>query len=392
VLRLAAAAALLVLACSPSARAQSRWLAGYLQTVPLWTGTTALAEGHLSDFNRFRLTIEPVFGRVAGEVVYEQATTFRTQGAMAGFGLGSVQGGGEYLDLQWTLSEREHVLWRHRFDRLKVGWRPTDAVELSLGRQAVSWGTTLFLTPADPFIPFNPADPFREFRAGVDAARVRMSPSPLSEIDVVVRPTRTAAGEEMTALARGLVTWRNWELSGWGGSLYGDAAGAFGASGAIGAWAVRGEAVVREVRDQVIVRGTVGVDHLQQVLGRDLSFLFEYQHDGLGASSPDDYLIVSLSDPSRRGELQVLGRDEAVIQAAYKLHPLWSLSGLWLWNLNDRSALLAPSVGYSASDEISIAGGVYFGIGDAESTLARPLPSEHGLLSTTAYVSISWYF
>ena len=107
-----------------------------------------------------------------------------------------------------------------------MAWQPNDAVEVSVGRQAVSWGTTLFLTPADPFIPFSPADPFRVYRGGIDAARARIYPGPLSEIDVVFRPSRTLVGEETTALARGLTTWRNWEVSGWGGTLYGDAAGA----------------------------------------------------------------------------------------------------------------------------------------------------------------------
>lgn len=389
---LAALAALVVLGCADQARAQSRWLTGYLQTVPLWTGATALADDTLSDFNRIRIAIEPVFGDVAVEAAYEHAMIFRNQGSRPGFSLGSVPGGAESLDLQWTITDRGHVRWQHRFDRLKVGWRPIGLLELSLGRQAVSWGTTLLLTPADPFIPFNPADPFREFRAGIDAARVRFSPSPLSEIDIVVRPTKTDVGDEVTALARGLATWRNWELSGWGGSLYGDAAGAFGAAGSVGAWAVRGEAVAREVRDEVIFRGTIGVDHLQQVRGRDLSFMFEYQHDGLAAGSADEYLDVLLSDPFTRGELQVLGRDEAVVQASYQLHPLWSVSGLGLWNLNDRSALLAPSVAYSAADEATIAAGMYFGIGDNEPTLVRPTPSEYGLSGTTAYVSISWYF
>ena len=91
-----------------------------------------------------------------------------------------------------TRTEEEHVLWQHRFDRLNVGFSPSQAMDLTLGRQAVSWGTTLFLTPADPFLPFSPSDPFRQFRGGGDAARLRLYPGPLSALDVVVRvlPTR----------------------------------------------------------------------------------------------------------------------------------------------------------------------------------------------------------
>ena len=252
--------------------------------------------------------------------------------------------GGEWLNLQLTITEEEHVLWQHRFDRLQIGWNPTSAVELSAGRQAVSWSTTLVFTPADPFSPFNPSDPFREFRAGIDAARLRIYPTPLSEIDVVVRPTKTEIGEELTAVARWLGTWNNWELSSWAGSLYGDGAWAFGTAGALGAWAIRGEAVVRGTDDAAVFRGTFGVDRLLQIAGRDLMLVFEYQRDGFGATTPDEYLDVVFSDPTKRGELQVLGRDETALQVSYQLHPLWSVAGLWLWNLSDRSALLSPQL------------------------------------------------
>jgi hypothetical protein len=381
-----------VLALSGPLNAQPL-VTGYIQSIPLASGSTALSAGNVSSFNRFRLTTEPVFKRLTFNVAYEHAATIRPRLTPAGLGVGVVPSGGEWLNLQQTIAEDEHVRWEHRFDRLRIGWRPTRSVELSVGRQAVSWGTTLFLTPADPFSPFSPADPFREFRAGVDAVRVRMNPSPLSEVDLVVRPTRTAAGEELTALGRGLMTVKNWELSGWGGTLYGDLAGAVAAAGALGALAVRGEAVVRDVAGQVAVRGTLGVDRLLQVGGRDLFILAEYQHDGLGAAGSGEYLGVVLSEPFTRGELQVLGRDETVAQASYQLHPLWGVGGLWLWNLNDRSMLLSPSVSYSASEAASVAGGVLFGLGDDQQvTPARPLPSEYGVAGVTAYLSMSWFF
>ena len=383
---------LLVLVGGSEPRAQSRWLTGYLQTVPLWTGSTQLTKSDVSNFDRFRLTSETVFDSVSLTIAYEHAVTFRRRATFRGSGIGTVPSGGEWSNLQWTITEEEHVLWQHRFDRLQIGWNPTSAVELSAGRQAVSWSTTLVFTPADPFSPFNPSDPFREFRAGVDAARLLIYPTPLSEIDIVVRPSKTDVGEELTAVARWLGTWNNWELSSWTGSLYGDGTWAFGTAGALGAWAIRGEAVVRGTDDAVVFRGTFGVDRLLQVGGRDLMLVFEYQRDGFGATTPDEYLDVVFSDPAKRGELQVLGRDETVLQVSYRLHPLWSVAGLGLWNLNDCSALISPSFTYSVSDESSFVGGMFFGVGDDESTLARPLPSEYGVAGTTAYLSLNWFF
>jgi hypothetical protein len=120
--------------------------------------------------------------------------------------------------------------------------------------------------------------------------------------------------------------------------------------------------------------------------------IIEYQHDGLGASNPNEYLDIFQSDPFLRGEHQVLGRDEAVFQGSYQIHPLWSLAGLGLWNLNDKSFLISPSFAYSASDDSTISGGLFFGFGDDEVTSARPLPSEYGLAGTTLYFSVSMFF
>ncbi len=390
--------ALLVLLCvaaaATPARAQVGWLSGYLQTVPLFTDATPFTPSNASDFNRIRLTIEPTWGPLSLEASYEHTLTFRQRRLSGGLGLGTVPSGGEWFNLGGTITgaDEEHVQWRHRFDRLNVGFSPGQAMDLTVGRQAVSWGTTLFLTPADPFLPFSPSDPFRLFRGGIDAGRLRLYPGPLSSLDLVVRPTDTALGEELTALLRGLTTWKNWELSGWGGTLYGDRAGALGAAGGIGVWAVRVEAVIREIRGRVVGRGSIGLDRLLQIGGRDLSILLEYQRDGLAAAGPEHYLAILQSPEFLRGELQVLGRDEAVFQAAYQLHPLWSVFGLYLVNLNDRSALISPGFGYSASNAVSISGGVYVGVGESASTLERPLPSEYGLSGTTGFLSLSWYF
>ena len=262
------AVGLLVVGAAPVA-AQSSWLTGYVLTVPLVSGSTALSDSNASNFNRFRLSTEQAVGPLFFEAAYEHAVTFQQNVTPLSLGLGGlvdIQSGGEWFDLQGTISrhDQEHMLWRHRFDRLNVAWAPTEAMELSVGRQAISWGTTQVFTPADPFPAFSPTDPFQVFRAGVDAARLRIYPSALSEIDIVFRPSRTDVGEEVTALARGFATWKNWGLSAWGGTLYGDPAGAVGASGGIGPWAVNFEAVVRDYHGTVVGRGAIGTFRLFQ--------------------------------------------------------------------------------------------------------------------------------
>ena len=88
----------------------------------------------------------------------------------------------------------------------------------------------------------------------------------------------------------------------------------------------------------------------------------------------------------------MLGRDETVVTTSYQLNPLWSLSGLWLWNLNDRSALVSPNISYAAGDEVTISGGVFLGIGDGQDLKSHAFLSEYGSTAATAFLSLQWFF
>lgn len=374
------------------AAAQTPLIRGYYHNLPLWSRATPSRAGFFGDFNRLRLMSEPRRGPLSLEIAYEHTLGLNRQPTSRAVAIAGVPETSPWLDLQWNLWEKDHVSWEHRFDRLNLSWAPTGNLDLTLGRQTVSWATTLFLTPADPFSPFNPADPFRAYRGGVDAARVQFHPGPLSQVEVVVRPTRTAAGREITALGRGLTTWKNWEISGWAGALFDEPAAAGAVSGSLGPVALRGEASLRRIRGETVLRGTLGVDRRLTVFDRDLTLVAEYQRDGLGAGGSGETSSVLESEAFTRGELQVLGRDEAAAQAQYQLHPLWSLSLLWLRNLNDHSSLLAPSLSYSASNEVTLTGGVFKGFGEVSPDSEGPPASEYGALGTTAYVSLSIYF
>ena len=374
------------------AAAQTPLIRGYYHNLPLWSRATPSRGGFFGDFNRLRLMSEPGWGPLSLEIAYEHTLGLNRQPTSRALAIAGIPETRPWLELQWNLWEQDHVSWEHRFDRLNLSWAPTGSLDLTLGRQTVSWATTLFLTPADPFSPFNPADPFRAFRGGVDAARLQFHPGPLSRVEVVVRPTRSVAGREITALGRGLTTWRNWEISGWAGALFNEPAAAGAVSGSLGPVALRGEASLRRIRGETVLRGTLVVDRRLTLSNRDLYLVAEYQHDGLGAAGADETSSVLESEAFTRGELQVLGRDEAAAQAQYQLHPLWSLSLLWLWNLNDHSSLLAPSLSYSASNEVTITGGLFKGFGDVSPGSEGPPASEYGALGTTAYLSLSIYF
>ena len=120
------------------------------------------------------------------------------------------------------------------------------------------------------------------------------------------------------------------------------------------------------------------------------------------ASGDDDYLGVLLSDPYRRGELQVIGRNETALQASWQATPLLTTDLLTMWNMNDGSFLLSPAASYSLSNEAYIRGGFFFGIGAGKGSTWLPiggegpaltLPgSEYGIVPSSLYISLTAFF
>jgi hypothetical protein len=375
------------------AAAQALDFSGYYQNVGTVTGRLGTSGAVAADLQRLRLMAKPAWGPVNGDMALEHTFTWQGSGGAAlAFGLlSSTRPGDDWLGVDWSIHNGESVVWRQRVDRLSVS-ASRGAWTLTVGRQAISWATTLFLTPADPFVPLDPSDPFREYRRGVDAVRAQWYPGPLSVVDLVVRPASTPYGNTTTALARGKTTVSGWELSAWGGVVHGAAGTGAGLTRSVGASALRAELALREdSAGALVARGAVGLDRRVTLAGRDLYGVIEYQHDGFGAASAAELPAVALSRPAGRSELQVLGRDEAAAQLTYQLHPLLSLELLTLWNLRDGSGLVAPAASLSVSNEVTARGGLFLSVGSAGATLAAPA-SEYGPLPAGAYLAVSAFF
>ena len=372
--------------------AQLPALSGYYQDVAVGVPGQHGASGSALDAARVRLMWAPARGAWSLDAAYEHTLVWRAigeTGATAG-AVGTGITGDGWLPLDWTVHEGKRVTWRHRFDRLGLTYA-RGPVTATVGRQAVSWATTLFLSPADPFVPFDPSDPFREYRTGIDAVRVRWFGGRLTSVDAVVRGTEAPGGSTLTALVRGKTQLGGVELSAWGGDLHDDPAAAVGVTFTAAGSALRAESAVR--RDTVgrtVVRAAVGVDRRFTVWGRDLYAVLEYQHDPFGARRPSELAEAALSPAAARRELQVLGRDEMALQGTYQLHPLVSLELLGLWNLRDGSALVAPALSLSLSQEMNLRAGAFVPTG-AGTDPAAPR-SEYGPEPVTGYLALSAFF
>jgi hypothetical protein len=365
---------------------------GYALGVGSYAGDSDFVDAGATWFGRGRGMLTWDADELSFEAAYEHV--LQRQPAGGGFGITSPGGSRvstDWLPLDWTIHESERSSWRHRFDRLGLRWA-RGPLEVAVGRQTISWATTLFLTPADPFAPFDPSDPFREYSGGVDALRVRASTGPFTEIEAVVRPADTPEGTTMTALGRVATSRGTWAFGAWGGILHDEAAGALFTTGAVGATSVRSEVALRRGLDGgVVLRASAGLDRFFQPTGRDLFAILEVQYDGYGASDADELLAVAQSPAYGRGDLQVLGQWTLAAQASWQVHPLIAVDALGLVNLLDPSLLFAPGVSWSTTGSASTRLGLFFGAGDG-ATGPFSLGSEYGSVPAIGYLSGSIFF
>ena len=383
-------AAVALLTASP-ALAQ-RPISGYALNVGTWSVESPVSSGGTADFQRLRLMAEPTLGPLRFDLAWDHLAILQRPTSVGAGLLSSEASASNWLDLDKEIVDRRDFRWSHGLDRLSVTVVGR-GVEVTAGRQAISWATTLFLSPADPFAPFDPADPFREYRPGVDALRVKAFPGPLTEVEGVVRPSKTPDGETWTALLRARTTFGSLDLSGWAGALHDEPALAIAATTSAAGAALRGEVSLRKDENgDGVVRAAVGADRRWTLAGRDLYAVVEVQHDGFGAADADELLDVLTSEPWHRGEMQAVGLDELAAQASWQLHPLVALTWLTLWNLRDGSALHSPAIGVSATRWLDVRGGLYLTIGDDDlSPLGAP-GSEYGPVPTVLYVSLAAFF
>jgi len=117
----------------------------------------------------------------------------------------------------------------------------------------------------------------------------------------------------------------------------------------------------------------------------------ELQVDGFGARSASELTGVLTSEPYGRGEMQVLGRTEAALQASYQVHPLVALDLMGLADLSDGSVLLAPGVSWLATGAATVRAGLFAGLGKGATGPLRP-GSEYGSVPGVGYLSLSWFF
>ena len=317
------------------------------------------------------------------------------------------------FDLEWRPLSEGDVSTRLWLDRaaLRFSVGPAD---ITVGRQALTFGKAYFWNPLDVFLAFDPRQFDRDYKPGVDALRVDYALGDFSGLTLVAAAGRTV---DATGLApegdfadlswRGaalLLRWftslAGWDLAAQAGKVYGGLHFGAGLSGELGPLAVRGEAAWFQSLDdtpaQAEPTARARPSHLQAVLGLGhhfecgLDLQAEFLYNGAGSGGN---LLLGM-ERALGGTGFHAGRVLGGLVASYQILPILTGSLAWIFSFGDYSSLLQPGLQLSVSDEADFLFGVMLGLGARPEATAAGLElnSEFGAWPNVYYLEFKFYF
>ncbi len=275
------------------------------------------------------------------------------------------------MRLTWEIDDGRRHRAVHRFDRFALEYRRRN-LSVTVGRQAVSWGSGRVFQPMDLFNPFAPTTVDRDYKPGDDVFLVEQAFGG-SDLQFLYVARRNEGGKVGTDSASRAVKWHGFlggsEIEVLGARHYLD--DVFGLTvrvpigGAILRTDVTGTRL--EADEEWYVSGIVNIDWAFDLFGRAAFGFVEYYHNDFGVrelpgrrSELPSPLVTRLT----RGELFNLMRDYLAVGATYQWSALWTQSLVTIVNLDDRSSLVQTSLNYEPSDFTRMQLGITTVLGD----------------------------
>jgi hypothetical protein len=298
-----------------------------------------------------------------------------------------VKGNYDYLNLDAVLWNENKSLGYGEIDRLYLDWNYKQ-FQLTLGRQRVAWGTSWAWNPIDIFNPLSVLDFDYEERPAVDAVRAQYYTGPVSKVEIAFKPAK----EKKDIIAAGLLSINLWDydfnfiaglkderwLSGFG--WVGDISGA----------GFRGELLISERKKIIVPVSNVefGSDDLiySLVLSADYTFPnsfyihTEVLHNNIGVEN----LTAQFQPQALNLGLLTAARWSIYQEFAFDFHPLVRGTVFGLFNPDDKSFAVVPSVSYSVLTNLDLLLLVMFFEG-------KPL-TEFGSYGSTIFLRLKYSF
>lgn len=285
----------------------------------------------------------------------------------------------------------------HNLDRASLQFS-TDFADISIGRDAIAWGSARIINPTDIVAPYTYDQLDTEDRVGVDAIRVRIPMGVMGEVDtgyifgnnfdfgksaIFLRSQLNAVETDFSIL---LLEFQENLLVGL------DVTRGIGGAGS---WLEMAYVFAKPFDDE----SSTSDNYLRTSIGLDYSFggetyaFIEYHFSGAGAKNPKNFLT-NLEQPAyTSGGVYLLGRHYLAPGFTHQLTPLISFSGQMLFNLSDPSILVTPQIAYNVAEDIHLSVGGFISVGKRPKNGESPeFQSEFGSYPSLFFSSFRVYF
>ncbi len=316
-----------------------------------------------------------------------------------GLGVGVSVSPGRSVDTSTEIFSHEGFRLEHDLDRL-VAHLFIDQVDLSIGRQAITWGISNLFTVADVWAAFSPFDLDTSQKRGIDAIRAVVNLGS-AELDVILADRGPPGADNLSGGVRAVFYTDVADVHVAAGKFWMDVALTAGIVAPVDPVKLRLEAMAAYALDEDrfrLPRITLGVDWYAAA---ELVVMLELHYNGLGTEDASGYYAqYTHSDTVARGQNYLVGRYYAGLAVAWRAHELINLNLTAMMNLGDPSGLIAWGFGYAVAQDVELALGGFHGIGpgvligDPAGVLdADPaLLSEMGTYGHMVYLEMAAFF
>jgi hypothetical protein len=276
------------------------------------------------------------------------------------------------MDLTWEVESGDRHRIVQRLDRLALQYRG-DRWGLTIGREAVSWGSGVVFQPMDLFSPFAPTTVDRDFKAGDDLIIVDRLFDDGSDLQFLGVARRDLDGDVTGDVASAALKWRKFvaagEFEAFAGKHYRDQVYGGALRVPLGGALLRTDLVATRLEGgDWRLSGVLNVDTSFALLERTTYVFAEYYHNGFGVQRLPDTVLelpLPLAERLARGEVFTLMRDYLALGGSIEWHPLWTQTLTLIANLADGSSLVQSNVRYVPSDEATLEFGITWSMGEA---------------------------
>ena len=319
------------------------------------------------------------------------------------------------LDLTWNPLHEDTLSSYFSIDRANMKFRLHNA-DITVGRQAISFGSAWFWNPLDVFYPFDAQTVDRDYKSGVDAIKLDIPIGTLSGVNFVTtfgsklrpKPNRGFESEGLdfdrygsAVLLRYFNTRDGWDIAMQGGKIYGGYQFGGGIVGEVNKVQIRAEAATffAENSDPMPLpfTGNIYEDNYQFVIGfgrmfnNSLDIEMEYLFNG--ATDTDD-----LDASSVRMQYQAnrhLSKELLGANIGYQFSPLVQGQLVSIVSLSDSSFQIEPFITYSVDNNSDFILGCVLNFGQTPVELApgvSSLRSEFGSYPSAIFAEYKHYF